>query len=103
MIEEFTVARVGQPVTASQVMPGFCSLQVRGRDATPTSFSVALQGSNDGANWTTLLTHTNTDGRVVFAADAIPRPCRHFRLNCTAVDLGTAVKLVATAVLVPAA
>ena len=87
-------------VSTSQVMPCFQSIQVRGSDATPTSFSVAFQGSNDGENWTTLLTHTNTDGRVTFATDAIPRPCRHFRINCTAVTLGPASKLIATAVAV---
>ncbi|HZY93810.1 MAG TPA: hypothetical protein VFE98_02990 [Candidatus Bathyarchaeia archaeon] len=50
-----------------------------------TTWTVILEGSFDNANWSTILTHTNTDGSGTykFSVDAIARPFRYFRPRCT--------------------
>lgn len=85
--ERFTAARVGREVSVAGNCYSHWSLQVQG-DHVPTSFTVVLQGSLDGLNWTTLISHATAAGGVLLPADATPRPVRWIRLNCTAVVLG---------------
>lgn len=86
----------------SSLTPCFYSLQVKGTGAAASSWTAVLQGSNDGANWTTIISHAATDGSTQFPADATPRPYRYLRINCSALSLGSATDIVVTAVGVPA-
>lgn len=73
------------------------ALAVKGTGAAPTSFTVLLQGSLDGTNWTTILTASNItpgDGQVQWAAAGIATPAIYFRTNTTALVLGSATDIV---------
>jgi hypothetical protein len=63
------------------------SIQVKGVGAAPTSWTAVLQGSLDSTNWSTLITHSATDGSTQFTAD---KPCTFVRLNLSALSLGSA-------------
>lgn len=78
----------------------FASIQVKGTGGAATGWTVVLQGSLDGTNWTNIRTHGTADGDgvVLFAGDNIPRPVAFVRLNVTALTLGTATNIVCTAV-----
>lgn len=71
---------------ADEVFAKF-AIQIKGTGGVPTSWSVTLEGSLDGVNWTTLATHNANDGSLVQAVD---KPCTHFRGNVGAVTLGPA-------------
>lgn len=71
---------------------------------TVTSWTVLLEGSLDGTNWTTLVTHTNAapgDGLAIFETTA-PQPVTYVRLRCSAITLGAGTNVVATALALPA-
>lgn len=71
------------------------SIEVKGTGAAATSWTVALEGSNDGMNWTTIVSHSNTDGDGVTKALA-NFPVLYFRSHCTALSLGSATNIVVT-------
>lgn len=52
-----------------------------------TSWSVNLEGSLDGINWTVLVTHAANIGSTLWAAD---KPVNFIRANVTALSLNTA-------------
>ena len=54
---------------------------------TITSWSLNLEGSLDGVNWTVLATHSTTIGSTIFAVD---KPVTFLRVNVTALSLNTA-------------
>lgn len=87
---------------SSQGMSKF-GVQVKGTGAAPTSFTVVLEGSLDGTNFSTLLTHTNAspgDGLVLHSG-AVALPVLYFRSRCTALTLGSASNIVVTIVGIP--
>lgn len=63
----------------------------------PASFTITLEGTMDGSNWTTLATTTNTAGETVYSTGLIP--FTNLRAHCTAVSGGTSptVSVVAVA------
>ena len=64
-----------------------------------TSWTVLLEGSLDGTNWTTLLTHTNAspgDALIIAPTAGVRTPVNYLRLNCSALTLGTGTAIVAT-------
>lgn len=63
----------------------------------PVSFTILLEGTYDGVNWTTLATTTNVAGETQYATGLIP--FTNLRARCTAVSGGTSptVNVVATA------
>lgn len=63
------------------------SLEVATPSGAITSWSVNVEGSLDGVNWTSLVTHSANIGSTVFAVD---KPCNFMRANVTALSLGTA-------------
>jgi hypothetical protein len=75
------------------------ALQVKGVGGTPTSWSVTLDGSLDNTNWTTLITHTTTDGSTSY--ETTGKPNLFVRVNVGAVTLGPASALLVKAVAVP--
>jgi hypothetical protein len=66
------------------------SVQVKGVAAAPTSWSVTLEGSNNGVDFTVLITHTTPDGSTQFAVD---KPCVFIRVNVGALSLGSATSI----------
>lgn len=69
--------------------------------ATPTgavvSWTVVLEGSIDGVNFTTILTHTNLVGAniSVFSGSTL-YPSLYFRTRCTALVLGLGTNIIVT-------
>lgn len=63
----------------------------------PASFTILLEGTYDGTNWTTLATCNNTAGETQYSTGIIP--FTNLRARCTAVSGGTAptVNVYATA------
>lgn len=66
------------------------AIQVKGEGAGATSWSVTLEGSLDGKNWTTLITHSATDGSTSFLVD---KPCIAIRANVGSLSLGSATAI----------
>ena len=96
----FIAAGNGTAVDASRHGCKSFGLQVKGTGATATSWTVVLEGSMDGTNYSTILTHTNTadsDGAAVWTGPNFA-PVLHFRARCSAVVLGSATNIVATVV-----
>lgn len=96
--DTFTSTGNGTAVDVSTRPMRKFGLQVKGTGATPTSWTVVLEGSLDGTNYTTILTHvngTNADGAVVWSS-AVETPCLYFRARCSALTLGGATNVVAT-------
>lgn len=101
--DTYTGAANGTTVDASTRPMRAFGMQVKGTGASATSWTVVLEGSLDGTNFTTLLTHTNTtqaDGSVLWSS-AAHTPCLYFRSRCTAVVLGGATNIVCTILGVP--
>lgn len=50
--------------------------------AAVTAWTLLLEGTIDGTNWDTILTHTNVtpgDGKMIWTT--VPKPCKKVRLN----------------------
>lgn len=79
----------------------YFSLQVV-QTGTVTSWTVVLEGSLNGTNYSTILTHTNAapgSGGIVPAVTAAaftPFPVRYFRTRCSAITLGAGTNVIAT-------
>lgn len=72
------------------------SIAIKGTGAVPTSWTVNLEGSLDGTNFTTYLQHTNTtesDGSTLVSGTAL-MPALYYRVNTTALSLGSATNIV---------
>ena len=100
--DNYTTTATGTTADVNvQGMANF-SLQCKGTGATPTSWTILLEGSNDNTNFTTLITHTNTvysDG--ITASIGPVGPFKYYRTRCTAITLGGASNIVATVVASP--
>lgn len=88
-VEHFTATGFGKKHSVGSVLPSKHAIQVNGVGGALSSWTIILQGSQDGTTWTTLLTHNATDGSIVYPADAIERPVRFLRVNVSALSLGT--------------
>ena len=66
------------------------ALQVKGVGAAPTSWSVSLEGSLDGVNWTALVLHNASDGSTQWAVD---KPVSFVRVTVGVLNLGTATSI----------
>lgn len=75
------------------------AISVKGTGAAPTSWTVLLEGSLDGVNWTTILTHNATDGSILW--DTAGKPTVFVRANVTALTLGPATDITVVVVAVP--
>lgn len=63
-----------------------------------TSWSVTLEGSLDGVNWTVLITHAANIGSTQWAVD---KPVLFMRVNVGALSLNTAPSITVVAVATP--
>lgn len=94
--DTFTATGNGTTVNASMSAKKWFSLQVT-QTGTVTAWNVVLEGSNDNATFTTLLTHTEATGSgvTVFPAAGVATPCRYYRARCTSITLGAGTNVVA--------
>jgi hypothetical protein len=95
--DTFTGTGSGTAVDVSAQGMKHFGMQVKGTGAAPTSWTVVLEVSLDGTNYTTLITHTNTedsDGAVKWSPVAIVG--LHFRSRVTALALGSASNIIVT-------
>jgi len=76
------------------------AIMVKGTGAAPTAWTVDLQGSLDGTNYSTLATHNtaSTDGATVWTN---AKPVSYIRFNTTALTLGGASAIIIVALAVP--
>jgi len=70
------------------------TIQVIGVGTPATSWSVTLEGSLDGVTFSEIITHTSLlgDGENLYSGTTL-FPVRYFRLNVTALVLGTATSI----------
>jgi hypothetical protein len=83
----------GTGAQAGIALPGPCSqfgVQLKGNGAAPTSWTLTLEGSLDGANWSTLITHNANDGSTQWTTG---KPCLFVRANLSALSLGSATSV----------
>jgi hypothetical protein len=95
--DTFTVAANGTAVDVSEVPCNLFAIQVKGTTATPTAWSVVLEGSLNGTQYTTILTHTSTehsDGATIWKLDG--PPIKYFRSRLVSITLGSATNVIAT-------
>jgi hypothetical protein len=97
----------GSNAPSIQKLPSVTSahaLEVKGVGATPTHWTVLLQGSISGKNWTTILSHSDTnspaqaDGALIWNNGATnqanwPTHCVYLRVNVTVLVLGSATSI----------
>ena len=93
--DTFTVAANG---TTADVYTRPCrmfSIQCKGTGAAATAWSIVLEGSNDGTNFSTLLTHNTAtgDGVTLFTGPNM-YPCLYFRSRLVSVTLGSATNII---------
>lgn len=90
-------------MNASQHPLKFYSIQVKGVGAAASAWNISIDGSLDGTNFYTILSHTNTgasDGAVVTSSASAAMPMLYIRAKINSVTLGSAtgltVKVLAT-------
>lgn len=93
--QKFTTTGTGAVVENLLPVKRF-SIQVKGVGAGATSWTADLQGSLDGVNYTTIITHATADLDGVVKFDSADKPVAYIRINLSAVVLGPASALIVT-------
>jgi hypothetical protein len=75
------------------------AILVKGTDGSLTSWTVNLEGSLNGVDWTTICTHNSTAGSTVW--DTNGKACTSVRANVSALTLNTATSVTVIVVAVP--
>lgn len=97
IFDTFTVAGNGTVIDCSSEPFSNFSIQAQGTGATPTLWTVVLEGTLDMVNYTTILTHTQATGNaVILFLGALPTPVLAFRARVVSVTLGAATNIVVT-------
>jgi len=101
-IDTFIIAGNGQTIDTSLSPLSVFSLNVKAVGGTPIAWVVLLEGSLDGENWTTILTHTQLTGLgQTISSGSNSDPILYFRSRCVSVSLGTASAIKATILGIP--
>ena len=92
--QEFTATGEGSIIELGGACQNF-ALQVVGDPVAATAWGVDLEGSLDGVNFDTLLTHaTGTgDGKIWFSGNQV-YPVMFLRSKVTSLTLGSAAKII---------
>lgn len=93
--ETKTAAGVGTTVSSPEVLCNRFGLQVKGTGAAATSWTVHLEGSLNGTQFSSILTHksgVNGDGEMLWSP--VPTLAKYFRYRVEEVTLGPATNLV---------
>lgn len=89
--DTFTAAGNGVALDVSSYPPSAYAIQVVGVGAAATAWSIVLEGSLDGENYTTILTHgTLTGNGVVLFSGTNRSPATTIRSRVVSVTLGSA-------------
>jgi len=93
-IERLTTTGPGTYSGDSSLLSSF-SLEVEQVGGTGATWTVNMEGSLDGNNWTPILTHTNTNpgNGLIESTGAGFFPCRFRRINVISLSLGTAAAI----------
>lgn len=95
--DTFTATGNGTTVDCSKQPVESFGIQITSTGGTPTLWTVVLEGSLDGTNFTTILTHTNILGiNVSLWSGAVLSPCLYFRSRVSVLTLGGATNITAT-------
>ena len=87
----FTATGTGDTVDLTVFPMKSFSMQVTGTGGTPTLWTAILEGSLDGTNFDTILTHTNVVGiNVVMSTGSAFTTMRYIRPRVTVLTLGGA-------------
>lgn len=93
--DTFTGTGNGTSVDATNNPFQSFGMQVIGTGATPTLWTLVLEGSVDGSNFTTILTHSTSLGiSVNLWTGTSLTPCRYVRSRVISLTLGTATNIV---------
>lgn len=100
--DTYTGTANGTTIDASMMPKGRFSIQVvaTNEQVGTTAWTVVLEGGNDNANFTTILTHTwngavgNASGSTVFNGTGF-FPCKYYRSRASGITLGTATNVIA--------
>lgn len=95
-VDTFTVAANGTIVDARSTPVKYFSVQVKGTGAAATAWSVVVEGSLNGVQFTTLLTHGTADGDGATKPLSVATPCSYFRARLVSVTLGSATDVKAS-------
>lgn len=96
-LRQDTFTAAGNGTTQSVVNKSFkhFALQVKGTGSAAAGWSVALEGSLDNSNFTTILTHSTATGDgVIIWSGADSYPVLHFRARVASLTLGSATDIV---------
>ncbi len=94
--DTYTAAANGSTLTVLTNPPKYFAIQCKGTAAGATAWSIVLEGSLDGTNFTTIATHATADldGTVKNVSAAFP--VLYFRSRCASITLGGATNIVTT-------
>ena len=93
--DTYTASGNGATLNAADAIASSYSIQVVGTGAAATAWNIVLEGSLDGTNFSTMLTHTETTGNgAVLFAGANLYPSLFFRSRCVSLTLGSATDIV---------
>ena len=95
--DTYTQTGNGVTVDVSATPMEYYAVQVNGTDAAATGWTAVLEGSLDGTNFTTILSHATAtgDGAVLWSGTNVS-PCLYFRSRVSALTLGSATNIVVT-------
>lgn len=93
--ETFTTASTGTIIDVSDTPYSNFGIQVS-KTGDVTSWNVVLEGSLDGTNFTTILTHTDLIQTNIILWGSTPTIATHYRIRCTSLVLGSGTNIIAT-------
>lgn len=94
IISEGVTATGAKAAVRNDTGAKFFTIQVKGRAAGATAWTVDVQGSLNGTEWTTIVSHGTADADgTVKNSGATPWPVLYIRINTTALTIGSAAVL----------
>lgn len=94
--DTYTAAGNGTTVTMTSDPKKYYSIQAKCTTAAATAWSIVLEGSLDGTNFTTIISHGTADGDGSVKAFSTPFPVLYMRSRCVSVTLGSATNIITT-------
>lgn len=95
-VDTFTTTSTGTVIDVSTITMTRFTLSAKATGAV-VSWTVVLEGSIDGVNYTPILTHTNLVGSGVSVyMGVLAAPVLYFRTRCSAIALGLGTDVTAT-------
>lgn len=92
--DTYTTQVAGTSIDTSTLPCNRFAIQVKGTGAIPTSWTVVLEGSLNGTDFTPIMTHqsgVNGDGEMLWSP--VPTVAKYFRSRVTQLTLNTATNI----------